>query len=59
MKDVPPDVIFLMFNDHATAFSREMIPTFAIACADQFKPDDEGLNPRLAPVVKVILSTFR
>ena len=28
-----PDVIFLVYNDHATAFSLEMIPTFAIGCA--------------------------
>ena len=34
MKDNTPDVIFLVFNDHATAFSLEMIPTFAIGCAD-------------------------
>ncbi|HET7795334.1 MAG TPA: protocatechuate 3,4-dioxygenase, partial [Rhizobacter sp.] len=30
MKDNTPDVIFLVYNDHATAFSLEMIPTFAI-----------------------------
>ena len=30
MKDNKPDVIFLVYNDHATAFSLEMIPTFAI-----------------------------
>ena len=26
MKDNKPDVVFLVFNDHATAFSLEMIP---------------------------------
>jgi len=30
MKDNTPDVIFLVYNDHATAFSLDMIPTFAI-----------------------------
>ncbi|MEK9895452.1 MAG: protocatechuate 3,4-dioxygenase, partial [Burkholderiaceae bacterium] len=25
MKDNPPDVVFLIFNDHATAFSLQMI----------------------------------
>ena len=30
MKDNTPDVVFLVYNDHATAFSLEMIPTFAI-----------------------------
>jgi len=52
LKDNPPDVIFLVFNDHATAFSLEMIPTFAIGCADEFPIADEGWGPR--PVPKVI-----
>jgi len=52
MKDNKPDVIFLVFNDHATAFSLEMIPTFAIGCAAEFQPADEGWGPR--PVPKVI-----
>ncbi len=47
-----PDVIFLVFNDHATAFSLEMIPTFAIGCAAEFAVADEGWGPR--PVPKVI-----
>ena len=52
MKDNPPDVIFLVYNDHATAFSLEMIPTFAIGTAAEFQPADEGWGPR--PVPKVI-----
>jgi protocatechuate 4,5-dioxygenase, beta chain len=52
MKDNTPDVIFLVFNDHATAFSLEMIPTFAIGCADSYTPADEGWGPRPVPVVK-------
>ena len=52
MKANKPDVIFLVYNDHATAFSLEMIPTFAIGCAAEFNPADEGWGPR--PVPKVI-----
>ncbi len=52
MKDNRPDVIFQVFNDHATAFSLEMIPTFAIGCAAQFQPADEGWGPRPVPVVQ-------
>jgi protocatechuate 4,5-dioxygenase beta chain len=52
MKENTPDVIFLVYNDHATAFSLEMIPTFAIGCAAEFTPADEGWGPR--PVPKVI-----
>jgi protocatechuate 4,5-dioxygenase beta chain len=46
-----PDVVFLVYNDHASAFSLEMIPTFAIGCADGFAPADEGWGPRPIPSV--------
>jgi len=52
LKENRPDVIFLVFNDHATAFSLDMIPTFAIGTAAEFQPADEGWGPR--PVPKVI-----
>jgi len=52
LKDNKPDVVFLVYNDHATAFSLELIPTFAIGCAAEFQPADEGWGPR--PVPKVI-----
>jgi len=52
LKENQPDVIFLVFNDHATAFSLEMIPTFAIGTAAEYRVADEGWGPR--PVPKVI-----
>jgi protocatechuate 4,5-dioxygenase, beta chain len=52
LKNNKPDVIILVFNDHATAFSLEMIPTFAIGCAAEYAVADEGWGPR--PVPKVI-----
>jgi protocatechuate 4,5-dioxygenase beta chain len=52
MGDNTPDVIFLVYNDHASAFSLDLIPTFAIGCASEFQPADEGWGPR--PVPKVI-----
>jgi protocatechuate 4,5-dioxygenase, beta chain len=51
LKDNQPDAIFLVYNDHATAFSLEMIPTFAIGTAAEFKPADEGWGPRPVPTV--------
>ena len=51
MKDHKPDVIFLVYNDHATAFSLDMIPTFAIGTAAQYQPADEGWGPRPVPLV--------
>jgi len=47
-----PDVVLLVYNDHATAFSLDIIPTFAIGCADRFRPADEGWGPRPVPVVE-------
>jgi protocatechuate 4,5-dioxygenase, beta chain len=47
-----PDVIILVYNDHATAFSLDLVPTFAIGCAEQFAPADEGWGPRPVPVVR-------
>lgn len=47
-----PDVCIVVFNDHATAFSVELIPTFAIGCATEFPPADEGWGPRPVPVVQ-------
>jgi protocatechuate 4,5-dioxygenase beta chain len=52
MKDNTPDVIVLVYNDHANAFSLELIPTFAIGTAAEYTPADEGWGPR--PVPKVI-----
>ncbi|MFZ5538484.1 MAG: class III extradiol dioxygenase subunit beta [Pseudomonadota bacterium] len=52
MREHTPDVIFLVYNDHANAFSLELIPTFAIGCAAEFPIADEGWGPR--PVPKVI-----
>ena len=46
-----PDVVFLVYNDHASAFSLEIIPTFAIGTAAEFKPADEGWGPRPVPNV--------
>ena len=50
-KENTPDVIFLVYNDHATAFSLDFIPTFAIGCAASYTPADEGWGPRPVPVV--------
>lgn len=47
-----PDVILLVYNDHASAFSLNLVPTFAIGCGAEFKPADEGWGPRPVPTVK-------
>ncbi len=52
IKDEAPDAIVLVYNDHASAFDMNLIPTFAISCAEEFAPADEGWGPRPVPVVK-------
>ena len=49
---VKPDVVIAVYNDHASAFSVELIPTFALGTAAEFPPADEGWGPRPVPVVK-------
>jgi len=46
-----PDVIFLVYNDHANAFSLDIIPTFAIGTAASYAIADEGWGPRPVPPV--------
>ena len=47
MQDSKPDVIFLVYNDHATAFSLDLIPTFAIGTAASYqRPTRAGVRGR-------------
>jgi protocatechuate 4,5-dioxygenase beta chain len=52
MKEKAPDVAIVVYNDHASAFSLDLIPTFLIGVADEFPPADEGYGPRAVPVVE-------
>ena len=46
-----PDVVLLVYNDHATAFSLDFIPTFALGTAARYAPADEGYGARPVPEV--------
>jgi gallate dioxygenase len=46
-----PDVILLLYNDHASAFSLDIVPTYAIGTGEVYKPADEGWGPRPVPDV--------
>ena len=52
MKDTAPDVAIIVYNDHASAFSLDLIPTFLIGVADEFQPADEGYGPRDVPAIQ-------
>jgi protocatechuate 4,5-dioxygenase, beta chain len=49
---VKPDVVILVYNDHASSFSLDIVPTFALGCAASFAPADEGWGPRPVPAVE-------
>ena len=51
MAEVKPDVCIVVYNDHANAFSLEIIPTFALGLAAEFPVADEGYGPRPVPTV--------
>ena len=50
-REQKPDVVILVYNDHASAFDMKIIPTFAIGCGERFRPADEGWGPRPVPDV--------
>ncbi|MEL7536573.1 MAG: class III extradiol dioxygenase subunit beta [Pseudomonadota bacterium] len=50
--DAKPDVAIIVYNDHASAFSLELIPTFVIGVSEEFQPADEGYGPRSVPAVQ-------
>jgi protocatechuate 4,5-dioxygenase, beta chain len=47
-----PDVCIVAYNDHMSAFSLEIVPTFAVGCAAEFPIADEGWGTRKVPPVK-------
>lgn len=47
-----PDVVILVYNDHASAFDMKIIPTFGIGCAEEYQSADEGFGARPVPSVQ-------
>lgn len=52
MRENTPDVAIIVYNDHASYFGMEIMPTFAMGIADSFEICDEGYGPRPVPVVE-------
>ncbi len=52
IKTLNPDVVILVYNDHASAFSVELVNTFVLGVADDYEPHDEGYGPRPVPIVE-------
>ncbi|MFH8729031.1 protocatechuate 4,5-dioxygenase subunit alpha [Streptomyces termitum] len=47
-----PDVIVLVYNDHASSFDLSLIPTFVLGTGASFGIADEGYGPRPVPGVE-------
>ncbi|MFF2026663.1 protocatechuate 4,5-dioxygenase subunit alpha [Streptomyces sp. NPDC058171] len=44
-----PDVVLLVYNDHATAFDQSLTPTFVLGTGASYPTADEGYGPRPVP----------
>jgi hypothetical protein len=52
-----PDVIILVYNDHASSFSLEIIPTFAILCRTN-TPSPAARATETRPAAKAVPKLF-
>ncbi len=52
VKDNPADVDIIVYNDHASYFGMEIMPTFAMGIADNYAICDEGYGRRPIPDVE-------
>ena len=46
-----PDVIVLIYNDHANSIGLDLVPTFAVGTAASYAVADEGWGPRNVPAI--------
>ncbi|MGP3930422.1 class III extradiol dioxygenase family protein [Nonomuraea sp. KM88] len=49
VREQRPDVAVVVFNDHFNALFLDRVPTFAVGCAPEYHPVDEGWGPRPIP----------
>jgi gallate dioxygenase len=52
LADKKPDVLFLIYSDHATSFSFDHYSHFALGIGTEFPVADEGGGPRALPPLK-------
>jgi len=51
MAEHTPDVVLIVYNDHANAIDLKLVPTFAIGTAESYPVADEGWGRRPVPPV--------
>lgn len=49
VKDLRVDTVLVVYNDHGSALDLDLVPTFAIGTADNYRPADEGFGRRQVP----------
>ncbi|MFB7512292.1 protocatechuate 4,5-dioxygenase subunit alpha [Streptomyces sp. NPDC056144] len=52
LRENTPDVIFLVYNDHASTFDLSLVPTFVLGTSASYPTADEGYGPRPVPGVE-------
>ncbi|MDB6044540.1 MAG: protocatechuate 3,4-dioxygenase [Gammaproteobacteria bacterium] len=52
LADQQPDVLFYIYNDHATSFFFDHYSHFALGVGERYWPADEGGGPRKLPPIK-------
>ncbi|SEK48489.1 protocatechuate 4,5-dioxygenase subunit alpha [Streptacidiphilus jiangxiensis] len=51
-RDNLPDVVLLVYNDHASSFDLSLIPTFVLGTGAAYPTADEGYGPRPVPGIE-------
>lgn len=51
LRDLQPDVVVMVYNDHGADFFFDKYPTFAVGCADRYGIADEGFGTRPLPEI--------
>ncbi|MEV6199785.1 protocatechuate 4,5-dioxygenase subunit alpha [Streptomyces sp. NPDC051771] len=52
LRENVPDVVVLVYNDHASAFDQSLVPTFVLGTGASYPVADEGYGPRPVPAVE-------
>lgn len=49
VRDLKPDTVVVVYNDHGAAFSLDLVPTFVVGTGPEYLPADEGRGRRAVP----------
>lgn len=52
LRELKPDIVIMVYNDHGADFFFDKYPTFAVGCADSYAIADEGFGTRPLPAIR-------